>query len=91
MLRATLGRGCGHCERGEPIEEVETKGYEVRVCLECCMAWFPGKDTAWWEVHHAPFADHLGDKIRAARERELEAWERWIAGLRSEERVKVGH
>ncbi len=79
ILKATLGNGCAHCELGKDIEQVETKGYvqHIRVCLECCMQWFPGKDIDWWEDNHAPFADHVGDKIRAARKRELKEWERW--------------
>lgn len=83
MLDAKFGKGCQHCEIGVDIEKIESDGYgrHIRVCLECCMEWFPGKDITWWEANHAPFRDHVSDRIRAARERELKAWEKWIEGL----------
>lgn len=42
------------------------------LCLECVLAWFPGRDVAWWEDHHAPFADHVAEAIKRAAAREFE-------------------
>lgn len=91
LLDAKYGKGCGHCEVGVDIEEIETKdGVRVRLCVECVLLWFEGKDIAWWEANHAPFRDHVSDRIRAARKRELEAWEKWIKAMTRRERVAVG-
>ena len=92
MLDAKRGRGCQHCETGVDIEEVETAdGERVKLCVECVLAWYQGtKDITWWESTHAPFRDHGTDRIRAAREREMERWQKWVASLPRAERVKVG-
>lgn len=46
----------------------------VSLCLECVLDWFPGKTVTWWEGHHAPFADHAGDRLeRALRKQRAEA------------------
>ncbi len=93
MLDAKRGRGCDHCEAGVDIEEVETAaGARVKLCVECVLAWYQGrKDITWWENNHAPFRDHVTDRLRAAREREMEAWEKWVGTLPSDKMVKVGH
>ncbi len=89
---AKKSRGCQHCEDGLDIEEVETAdGERVKLCVECVLAWYQGrKDITWWENNHAPFLDHVTERIRAARDREMEAWEKWVDTLPREERVKVG-
>lgn len=90
-LDAKFGRGCQHCEVGVDIEEVETKdGARVRLCVECVLDWFGGKDITWWEANHGVFSDHVSDRIRAARAREWEAWEKWVKTLPREERRAVG-
>ncbi len=82
VLDAKFGRGCQHCEVGLNIEEVETKdGARVRLCVECVLLWFEGKDITWWEDNHALFRDHVSDRMRAARERELAAGEYWLKTL----------
>ncbi len=91
-LDAKYGRGCQHCEVGVDIEEIETKDCaRVRLCVECVLVWFEGKDITWWEANHALFRDHVSDRIRAARKRELEAWEKWIKAMTQEEKVAVGY
>lgn len=74
MMRVTMGKGCAHCEHGHPVEKLEGSwgDRQIKLCLECVLAWFPGKDVTWWEDHHAPMADHVADAITAAHEREYE-------------------
>ena len=69
VLDAAFGRGCTHCEVGHPVEEIKSRAGHIHLCLECVLWWFPGKSVAWWEERHAPFADHLSDKIEEVLER----------------------
>ncbi len=79
-MKAALGRGCAHCERGQPIEDIEIverdkvtgRRIKFKLCLECVFLRFPEKDVAWWEDHHAPFADHVAEAIQKAAAREFE-------------------
>ena len=65
------GRGCHHCEVGVPIDHIEaSRGYIIRLCLECVMLWFPDWTVAQWEAAHAPFGDHVQAAIKLAAERE---------------------
>ncbi len=67
MLDAREGQGCDHCEVGVPIEYVQMpSGQVVQLCLECVMLWFPGWTVADWEARHAPYRDHLSDRLAAA-------------------------
>ena len=70
---AVVGRGCDHCENGKPIERIKSRAGLVELCLECVLLWFPGRKVAWWEERHAPYADHLGDALEAAREKAFQA------------------
>ncbi len=92
-IRAARGRGCAHCERGQPIEDIETAGRRIKfsLCLECVLVWFPGKDVAWWEDHHAPFADHVVAAIQRAAAREFEELMKSTKGApwKSTEKVAV--
>lgn len=70
LVNAPQGRGCSHCEIGIPIDYTKRGRTVVRLCLECVLIWFMGWTVNDWEVHHAPLADHLGDRIEAAIEKE---------------------
>ena len=65
-----IGNGCHHCERGIPIDYFKTKAGVLALCLGCVMAWFPNKDVAWWEAQHAPYRDHVQDRIDAVLARQ---------------------
>ncbi len=43
----------------------------IKVCLECVLRWYVGWTVIDWENQHAPLADHLGDRLDAAIEKEL--------------------
>ena len=99
MLKAALGRGCAHCERGQPIEDIEIvernkltgRWIKFSLCLDCVLDRFPGKDVAWWENHHAPFADHVAEAVQRAPAREFEELMKRTKGAPwHTERVAVG-
>lgn len=71
LIDATKGRGCSHCEIGQPIDYSERSKVVIKICLECVLLWFAGWTVTEWEASHAPFADHLGDHIEAAIEKEM--------------------
>ena len=73
FIDAPAGQGCWFCEVGRPVEHVESCAGNVALCLECVMRWFPGRSVDWWEARHAPLRDHLGDRLRAAFKREMDA------------------
>lgn len=73
LLDAPHGRGCWFCERGHPVEHVESPAGNVALCLECVLRWFPGRSTDWWEARHAPLRDHLGIRLKEALERQYAA------------------
>ena len=69
----TRERGCDRC--ADPIvTKVESKAGTVELCLSHTMAWFPGRDAAWFEERHAPFQDHLAEKMRLSAENERKRW-----------------
>ena len=70
-LDAREGRGCSHCEIGQPIDYSQRSKVTIKLCLECVLLWFAGWTVTEWEAHHAPLADHLGDCIEAAIDKEL--------------------
>jgi len=53
-----VGHGCDHCEMGKPITEVWSRAGTVRLCLECTMLWFPGRDGQWFEERHTSLSKH---------------------------------
>ena len=61
----TSAHGCDSCA-GPIITKIEPKAGTVELCLTHTLAWFPGKDTAWFEDRHAPFRDHLAARMRAS-------------------------
>ncbi len=71
LTDAPKGRGCSHCEFGTPIDYSERSRNTVKLCLECVLIWFAGWTVTDWEAHHAPLADHLGDRIEASMKKEL--------------------
>jgi hypothetical protein len=74
----TRARGCDRCTAPIMVK-IESSAGLVELCLACTLRWFPGRDAAWFEERHAPFRDHLGDRIKAAWEREKAAHDRAIA------------
>ena len=72
MLDAAVGRGCDHCEVGMPITYVQCRsGRVLSLCVECTLAWWPGRTADWWEGHHAPYEDHLRAALARAYEAQL--------------------
>ena len=71
LTDAPKGRGCSHCEFGIPIDYSERSKRVIKLCLECVLIWFAGWTVTDWEIHHAPMADHLGDRIEAAIAKEM--------------------
>lgn len=71
LIDAPNGRGCSHCEIGQPIDYSERSKRVIKLCLECVLRWFDGWMVIEWEANHAPFADHLGDRIEAAIGKEM--------------------
>lgn len=71
LTHAAKGRGCSHCTIGQPIDYSERSKVVIKLCLECVLIWFAGWTVTDWEASHAPFADHLDDRIRAAIEKEM--------------------
>lgn len=70
FIDAPDGRGCWFCEVGVPVEYVHSRAGNVALCLGCVMRWFPGRSVEWWEARHAPFRDHLGDRLKEAIRRQ---------------------
>ncbi len=74
MMDAAMGRGCTHCERGKPIEQIEGRlGRQIMLCLECVLRWFPGRSVAWWEARHAHLSDHVEDALQRSFDKEANA------------------
>ena len=73
QVGAAIGQGCFHCEVGIPIEEVRSKAGRVKICLECCLLWFPGRSVAWWEARHAHLSDHVEDALQRSFDKEANA------------------
>lgn len=71
LIDATKGRGCSHCEIGQPIDYSERSKVVIKICLECVLLWFVGWTVTDWETNHAPLADHLGDRLDEAMKKEL--------------------
>lgn len=89
--RAEVGNGCHHCERGKPIDRFSSRaGADFRLCLECVLDWWPGKDVIWWEERHNVFADHIAEAIKAAREREFNEMMRSRLGDEARKALHVG-
>lgn len=71
LVDATVGRGCSYCEIGIPIDSV--KGYRtIKLCLECVLRWFARWTVMNWEDNHAPFRDHLDDRLARAIENQID-------------------
>ena len=71
-MDAPQGRGCDHCEDGIPITFTKSRGRKISLCLECTMAWFPGRSVEWWESRHRPYRDHVKDRMAEAGRKEHE-------------------
>ncbi|KKN78116.1 hypothetical protein LCGC14_0353430 [marine sediment metagenome] len=71
LTDAPKGRGCSHCEIGQPIDYFERSKIMIKLCLECVLIWFAGWTVIDWEANHAPLADHLGDRLDEAMKKEL--------------------
>ena len=78
MYWGNVGRGCHHCEEGHPIGRFEQKsGLQVALCLDCLLAWFPGKDAAWFEEQHTPLQDHLYVAFKRGAKADEEHFRQW--------------
>lgn len=78
LLHAQQGLGCGHCEHGHLLTMVETGhgrgGRRVlKLCLECTLGWFPGRDAEWVEERHAPYGDHVREAMVRGVQAQLES------------------
>ena len=66
--RPEFGAGCFHCPDRVPITFVKSNGRRINLCLECTLKWFPHWTVEDFEARHAPYRDHLGEKLDAALE-----------------------
>lgn len=68
MMDATFnwgrkGRGCSHCEPGVAMSWFKTGSHIVALCMNCLMAWFPGRSVEWLEERLDYYSDHIGFKF----------------------------
>ncbi len=70
LVNAAKGKGCNYCEHGIPIDYSERSKVMIKLCLACVMVFFRGWTVDAWEDQHAPLADHLGDRLDRAIEKE---------------------
>lgn len=58
---------CDYC-LAPIITVVEAKAGHIELCMEHTLEFAGGKDTEWFEAHHAEFADHVTERIRKSQE-----------------------
>lgn len=65
------GQGCQGCTYGIPFTVIDSPAGKIVLCFGCTLRRMPDRDAEYLEAHHAPFADHIKRRMKAAAKKEL--------------------